>query len=189
VRERIKDWGAGLCAALGKRLVELTGDAGPDARALLAADVIIATPEKWDGISRAWATRGYVQRVRLLVIDEIHLLGADRRAPRPAPLRRARRRRRTGGAARMRPHARMCRVVPARSACLWAAHGGAGLGGVSGAPARRGPILEVIVSRMRYIAAQTAQPIRFVGLSTALANAADLAAWLGIGPQVPAFSR
>jgi len=83
VRERIKDWGAGLCAALGKRLVELTGDATPDARALLAADVIIATPEKWDGISRAWAQRGYVQRVRLLVIDEIHLLGADRRAPRP----------------------------------------------------------------------------------------------------------
>ena len=48
----------------------------------------------------------------------------------------------------------------------------------------RGPILEVIVSRMRYIAAQTQQPIRFVGLSTALANAADLASWLGIGPQV-----
>ena len=48
----------------------------------------------------------------------------------------------------------------------------------------RGPILEVIVSRMRYIATQTEQPIRFVGLSTALANAADLAAWLGIGSQV-----
>ena len=40
------------------------------------------------------------------------------------------------------------------------------------------------MSRMRYIATQTEQPIRFVGLSTALANAADLAAWLGIGPQV-----
>ena len=39
------------------------------------------------------------------------------------------------------------------------------------------------MSRMRYIAAQTQQPIRFVGLSTALANAADLASWLGIGPQ------
>ena len=25
VRERIKDWGSGLCRALGKRLVELTG--------------------------------------------------------------------------------------------------------------------------------------------------------------------
>lgn len=48
----------------------------------------------------------------------------------------------------------------------------------------RGPILEVIVSRMRYIAATTNQPIRFVGLSTALANAADLADWLGIGKKV-----
>ena len=40
------------------------------------------------------------------------------------------------------------------------------------------------MSRMRYIAATTNQPIRFVGLSTALANAADLADWLGIGKKV-----
>ena len=45
----------------------------------------------------------------------------------------------------------------------------------------RGPVLEVIVSRMRFISAQTARPIRFVGLSTALANPKDLADWLGIG--------
>jgi activating signal cointegrator complex subunit 3 len=37
--------------------------------------------------------------------------------------------------------------------------------------ADRGPILEVIVSRMRYIASNTGRPVRFVGLSTALANA------------------
>jgi activating signal cointegrator complex subunit 3 len=43
----------------------------------------------------------------------------------------------------------------------------------------------VIVSRMRYIAAVLQRPIRFVGLSTALANAADLADWLGISPKVP----
>ena len=48
----------------------------------------------------------------------------------------------------------------------------------------RGPILEVIVSRMRYISAQTDLPIRFLGLSTALANAADLADWLAIKPVV-----
>lgn len=29
VRERIKDWGGGLCKALGKRLVELTGARNP----------------------------------------------------------------------------------------------------------------------------------------------------------------
>lgn len=40
------------------------------------------------------------------------------------------------------------------------------------------------MSRMRYIAATMDQPIRFVGLSTALANAADLADWLGIGAKV-----
>ncbi len=47
-------------------------------RALLGADVIICTPEKWDGISRNWQNRAYVKKVALLVIDEIHLLGADR---------------------------------------------------------------------------------------------------------------
>jgi len=41
-------------------------------------------------------------------------------------------------------------------------------------------VLEVIVSRMRYIATQLSKPIRFVGLSTALANARDLGDWLGI---------
>ena len=48
----------------------------------------------------------------------------------------------------------------------------------------RGPILEVIVSRMRYISSQTERTVRLVGLSTALANAADLADWLGIGRKV-----
>ena len=37
---------------------------------------------------------------------------------------------------------------------------------------------------MRYISAQTDLPIRFLGLSTALANAADLADWLGIKKPV-----
>lgn len=47
----------------------------------------------------------------------------------------------------------------------------------------RGPVLEVIVSRMRYISTHTETTIRVVGLSTALANARDLADWLGIdGP-------
>jgi activating signal cointegrator complex subunit 3 len=36
------------------------------------------------------------------------------------------------------------------------------------------------VSRMRFISAQTDVPIRFVGLSTALANPHDLGNWLGI---------
>ncbi|EFJ17505.1 hypothetical protein SELMODRAFT_178863 [Selaginella moellendorffii] len=122
VRERVDDWKKSLVPTLGKKLVELTGDFTPDLLALLEADIIISTPEKWDGISRSWHNRSYVTKVGLMIIDEIHLLGAD-----------------------------------------------------------RGPILEVvIVSRMRYISSQTARHVRFVGLSTALANAKDLGDWLGI---------
>ena len=121
VRERVSDWGRSFCPALGRSLVELTGDHAPDLRALLRADLIVTTPEKWDGVSRAWANRAYVRRVALLVIDEVHLLGAD-----------------------------------------------------------RGPVLEAIVSRMRHVAGRTGAAVRVVGLSTALANAHDLADWLGI---------
>ena len=60
------------------RLVELTGDVAPDMKAVARADVIITTPEKWDGISRSWNTRGYVRKVSLIIIDEIHLLGKRR---------------------------------------------------------------------------------------------------------------
>ena len=45
--------------------------------------------------------------------------------------------------------------------------------------ADRGPVLEVIVSRTNYISAHTTHKMRIVGLSTALANAHDLANWLG----------
>ena len=44
-------------------------------RAVGNADLIVTTPEKWDGISRSWQTRSYVKAVALLCIDEIHLLG------------------------------------------------------------------------------------------------------------------
>jgi replicative superfamily II helicase len=44
----------------------------------------------------------------------------------------------------------------------------------------RGPILEVIVSRMNFIAATRKEDIRIVGMSTAIANAQDLAGWLSV---------
>ncbi|KAG5681795.1 hypothetical protein PVAND_011203 [Polypedilum vanderplanki] len=45
----------------------------------------------------------------------------------------------------------------------------------------RGPVLEVIVSRTNFISSHTTRKIRIIGLSTALANAKDLANWLEIG--------
>ncbi|KLJ12359.1 hypothetical protein EMPG_09524 [Blastomyces silverae] len=121
VRERVHDWRRRLTAPMGLKLVELTGDNTPDTRTIRDADIIITTPEKWDGISRSWKTRGYVRQVSLVIIDEIHLLGGD-----------------------------------------------------------RGPILEIIVSRMNYIASQSKGAVRLVGMSTACANATDLGNWLGV---------
>ncbi|KND93110.1 putative helicase mug81, partial [Tolypocladium ophioglossoides CBS 100239] len=122
VRERVKDWGSRLARPLGLKLVELTGDNTPDTRTIKDADIIITTPEKWDGISRSWQTRSYVRQVSLVIIDEIHLLAGD-----------------------------------------------------------RGPILEIIVSRMNYIASSTNNTtVRLLGMSTACANASDLGNWLGV---------
>jgi activating signal cointegrator complex subunit 3 len=78
VRERIQDWKVRLQEKIGKSVVELTGDVTPDMRSIIKASVIVTTPEKWDAVSRSWQTRSFVQAVRLIVIDEIHLLGQDR---------------------------------------------------------------------------------------------------------------
>jgi len=121
VSERVKDWKETLGKQLGKRVVEFTGDVSPDPYVLRNADVVITTPEKWDGASRMWKVREYVQMVKLVIIDEIHLLGEE-----------------------------------------------------------RGAVLEVIVTRMRRMMESMNTEIRFIGLSTALANAHDLGNWLGI---------
>ena len=42
--------------------------------------VIVTTPEKWDIITRKGSDRAYTQLVRLIIIDEIHLLH-DTRGP------------------------------------------------------------------------------------------------------------
>jgi activating signal cointegrator complex subunit 3 len=79
-RERIIEWGRtdNLRGRLGVKIVELTGDSNPDPRDLAAANLLITTPEKWDGVSRNWKTRAFVKQVALVIIDEIHLLGQDR---------------------------------------------------------------------------------------------------------------
>ena len=78
VKERMEDWKVKIGQKLNKTMVELTGDVAPDQKAITSADIIITTPEKWDGISRSWQTRKYVRAVRLIIIDEIHMLGEDR---------------------------------------------------------------------------------------------------------------
>ncbi|KAG8346984.1 putative DEAD/DEAH box RNA helicase [Trypanosoma vivax] len=129
VKERVQDWTSRFSARLGRRVLELSGDITPDIQALVQADILCTTPEKWDGLSRNWQVRRYVTAVRLVIFDEIHMLGSD-----------------------------------------------------------RGPILEVIVSRMRYIGWHRNAPIRLIGLSTAVANPVDLSSWLGVQHKWAVFN-
>jgi len=56
-KERVNDWTQRLGKVLNKKVLELSGDFTPDIDALKHADVLVTTPEKWDGISRHWHHR------------------------------------------------------------------------------------------------------------------------------------
>ncbi|KAJ1513380.1 hypothetical protein HMI54_003032 [Coelomomyces lativittatus] len=81
VHERVKDWKKKLLS-LGREVYEWTGDKAPDPTAFYRkpCDVIVTTPEKWDGLTRGWKHRPFIQRVRCVILDELHLLGNERGA-------------------------------------------------------------------------------------------------------------
>ena len=47
----------------------------PDLKALEQSNIVIATAEHWDMLSRRWKTRKNVKNVALFIVDELHLLG------------------------------------------------------------------------------------------------------------------
>lgn len=57
---------------------ELSGDLNLSKQEFASTQVIVTTPEKWDIVTRKVGDRGMAQQVRLLIIDEIHLLHDDR---------------------------------------------------------------------------------------------------------------
>ena len=143
--ERFSDWRQRL-GPLGVAVSELTGDGPADLKALEGSDVVVATPERFDALSRRWKQRRAVRELSLVVADDLHLLGGP-----------------------------------------------------------RGPAYEVVLSRLRYIAATQQQegkeraaggkaaaaprpPTRFVGLAASLANARDVGEWLGAKPGSGIFA-
>ncbi|KAF9914159.1 DEIH-box ATPase [Lobosporangium transversale] len=62
----------------GLSVQELTGDRQMNKQQIAETQMIITTPEKWDIITRKATDRSYTNLVRLIIIDEIHLLHDDR---------------------------------------------------------------------------------------------------------------
>ncbi|KAF0763286.1 putative U5 small nuclear ribonucleoprotein 200 kDa helicase [Aphis craccivora] len=74
-----------MVGSFGKRLSsynltvsELTGDHQLTREQIQATQIIVCTPEKWDIITRKGGEKTFVSLVRLIIIDEIHLLHDER---------------------------------------------------------------------------------------------------------------
>jgi hypothetical protein len=67
-------------SGLGVSVRELTGDMQLTKAEIAATQVIVTTPEKWDVVTRKAGEGDLVAQVRLLIIDEVHLLAEERGA-------------------------------------------------------------------------------------------------------------
>lgn len=82
--ERYHDWTKRLSALnLGIEVAMITGENNEQGgwhQDLMSAHLILTTPEKWDSITRKWTDIFFLlASVKLLLVDEVHLLGDDSR--------------------------------------------------------------------------------------------------------------
>lgn len=77
VQEQVGNFGNRL-KSYGIKVSELTGDRQLTKQQISETQIIVTTPEKWDVITRKSTDLSYTNLVRLICIDEIHLLHDDR---------------------------------------------------------------------------------------------------------------
>ncbi|KJA17891.1 hypothetical protein HYPSUDRAFT_205863 [Hypholoma sublateritium FD-334 SS-4] len=77
VQEMVGNFTARL-KVFGIKVGELTGDSQMTKQQIAETQIIVTTPEKWDVITRKQTDTSYTNLVRLIIIDEIHLLHDER---------------------------------------------------------------------------------------------------------------
>ncbi|KAH9477321.1 U5 small nuclear ribonucleoprotein 200 kDa helicase [Psilocybe cubensis] len=77
VQEMVGNFTARL-KVFGIKVGELTGDSQMTKQQIAETQLIVTTPEKWDVITRKQTDTSYTNLVRLIIIDEIHLLHDER---------------------------------------------------------------------------------------------------------------
>lgn len=107
---------------LGVTVSRLTGQLTSDLTILGRSNLVLATSDQWEAVSRRWKTRKAVQQVKLIIADYIQMINDS--------------------------------VV--------------------------GSSMEVAISRSRFVTAALKLDTRIVALGTTLANARDMADWLGV---------
>ncbi|CCF56555.1 hypothetical protein KAFR_0B02580 [Kazachstania africana CBS 2517] len=79
VQEQVREFQRRL-SYLGIKVAELTGDTRLTKQQIAETQILVTTPEKWDIITRKMDESSFAQLVRLIIIDEVHLLH-DQRGP------------------------------------------------------------------------------------------------------------
>ncbi|KAL9184266.1 hypothetical protein ACHAXT_002352 [Thalassiosira profunda] len=77
VQEVVKNFSKRL-GPYGITVRELSGDSSLTRQQISETQMIVTTPEKWDIVTRQGEGRAYTQLVKLVIVDEIHLLHDDR---------------------------------------------------------------------------------------------------------------
>jgi pre-mRNA-splicing helicase BRR2 len=77
VQEVVKNFSERL-SDYGVVVRELSGDSSLTRQQIAETQLLVTTPEKWDIVTRQGEGRAYTQLVKLVIIDEIHLLHDDR---------------------------------------------------------------------------------------------------------------
>ncbi|KAG8936165.1 DEIH-box ATPase [Tulasnella sp. 418] len=77
VQEMVGNFGTRL-QPFGIKVGELTGDSQLTKQQIAETQIIVTTPEKWDVITRKSTDTSYTNLVRLIIVDEIHLLHDER---------------------------------------------------------------------------------------------------------------
>ncbi|GAC99202.1 potential translation-regulating helicase [Pseudozyma hubeiensis SY62] len=80
--ERTRDWSTRF-GPVGCGVTELTGDSAHGLHVARKSRLIVTTPEKWDSLTRKWdENSGILSTIRLLLIDEVHILNEAQRGAR-----------------------------------------------------------------------------------------------------------
>lgn len=64
--------------SLNLKIIELSGENSATGSEIQSANIVITTPEKWDAVTRNKIS--LIEKINLLIIDEVHLLAEDRGA-------------------------------------------------------------------------------------------------------------
>ncbi|KAH9261270.1 hypothetical protein BASA81_000974 [Batrachochytrium salamandrivorans] len=81
VQEVVQNFSARLTnTEFGIQVKELSGDSQLTRQQIKDTQLLVTTPEKWDVVSRKAGERSFVSLVKLVIVDEIHLLNDTRGA-------------------------------------------------------------------------------------------------------------